>query len=268
MSRSRSYCFTINNYSCSDLADIIIMCDYAKYVIVGFEVGSQGTPHIQGYVYFENAKTLSRMRKFISGHITISNGNPKQNYDYCSKDGIFWEHGIIPSQGKATFEAIEAVMKDPESNFHLYQQYKKTYKEYKRSVTKEQDRQLWICSSNLKFDLASKFQSVCFDNWDECYDEEECLFLSCYNVYPLDNWLHGHPPKVKRGYEIIPIDPRIIIILYNDVKEMRYLQKKYSHCIVDKCLVDSEDLEKLVEGCDLAVSDGPELIKECLQRKN
>ena len=50
---------------------------------------NEGTPHIQGYIYFENAQTFNRMKILLGerAHIEKANGSPKQNYDYCSKEG-------------------------------------------------------------------------------------------------------------------------------------------------------------------------------------
>lgn len=73
------------------------LCLEARYAIIGQELGEQGTPHLQGYVYFKNARRLSTL-KFVCQrvHWEVARGDAQQNFDYCSKDGQFWEHGTIP----------------------------------------------------------------------------------------------------------------------------------------------------------------------------
>jgi len=90
---------TINNYSENDISDFDKMdCEYS---IRGFEVGKTGTPHIQGYVYFKDAKSLEKVKKMLPrAHLEKSKGTAIQNYVYCNKDGDFVEKGTRPEQGK------------------------------------------------------------------------------------------------------------------------------------------------------------------------
>lgn len=100
-SRSRGWCFTINNYTIFDLDKVSqIECDYLVY---GLEEGQKKkTPHIQGYLYFNNAREFQRIKKILpeTAHITKANGTPEQNKKYCTKEGHFHEVGECPKQGK------------------------------------------------------------------------------------------------------------------------------------------------------------------------
>lgn len=95
MSRSRSFCFTLNNYSEEEHQKIFSLP--CNYLVLGKEVGTEGTPHLQGYIHFTLQKTESAVRKIIPrAHIEIAKGDALQNYNYCSKDGNFVEVGKRP----------------------------------------------------------------------------------------------------------------------------------------------------------------------------
>ena len=72
---------------------------YVKYAIFGQEVGESGTPHVQAFIQFKNAKTLTATKKFMGSnrwHLEATRGTPFENYEYCSKDGEFFEYGERP----------------------------------------------------------------------------------------------------------------------------------------------------------------------------
>jgi len=100
MSRSRNHCFTLNNWTEADKTAILAW--ECKYVIVGEEVGEEkATPHLQGYVEWAFAKTLSTLKNLhASIHWEARKGSAEQAADYCKKDGRFLEVGTISCQGK------------------------------------------------------------------------------------------------------------------------------------------------------------------------
>lgn len=94
MSRNRNYCFTFNNYPDTSLVDNLI----CKYIAYSKEVApTTGTPHLQGYVSFANAKTVQQVRSLLPGcHISIMNGSLAQNDVYCSKSAEMVHRGVKP----------------------------------------------------------------------------------------------------------------------------------------------------------------------------
>lgn len=95
--RSRDFVFTINNYT-QEIEEKVqhIDCDYLVY---GREKApTTGTPHLQGYIYFRNRKSIQQLQKMMGNVAAISTckGNSKQNYEYCTKDGDFFEKGKRP----------------------------------------------------------------------------------------------------------------------------------------------------------------------------
>lgn len=96
MSKFRAFCFTLNNYTSEDV-ELVKQWD-CVYLIFGKEVGESGTPHLQGYVSFENQKTLSTLKKKFhkAAHWEAAKGTPKQASEYCEKDGDVFEKGTRP----------------------------------------------------------------------------------------------------------------------------------------------------------------------------
>lgn len=99
MVRNRNYCFTLNNYTEDEYQSIItIEC---RYLIVGREIGEQGTPHLQGYVAFRDAISFENARRrLVRAHITVALGDALSNFEYCSKSGSFLERGSRPGTPK------------------------------------------------------------------------------------------------------------------------------------------------------------------------
>lgn len=94
--RTRSFCFTLNNYKPAEQEQLRkLPC---KYLIFGREKGDSGTPHLQGYVYFNSAKTLKAAIKTLPKrcHLEVAKADAAANYKYCSKDGDFEEFGQRP----------------------------------------------------------------------------------------------------------------------------------------------------------------------------
>lgn len=101
--RKRDYCFTINNYTDADLEELHKLEEDSRvrYLIVGKEVGAEGTPHFQGYVYFHTQIAFTTVKKMLSrAHFEPCRGNVDQNVAYCSKEGDFYEKGEKPLNQK------------------------------------------------------------------------------------------------------------------------------------------------------------------------
>lgn len=237
MARSRAFTFTVNNYTANDIDKIM---DYNwRYCCFGFEKGNKkATEHIQGYVYLYDAKTVKQLSKKMlpRAFIEISKGTIKENQIYTSKEGSdeWYSFGDPPEQGRATWEKIEDVMEQPESNPHLYNQYSKMYRQLTLGKKKDHERRLEIIPVENKYQCAKKHSTVMFSRVTdvECYDGEEAIIAPCY-THPdeIMDWVNGYPHKVRRGYEIITVDPQYIYLTYDNSSEKAYLIKKYSDIV-------------------------------------
>lgn len=97
----RNWCFTINNWSEEDVAEIE-KCDF-KYCIYGKEIGKEGTHHLQGYIEFTKVYKMGTIKKLLTrAHLEQRKGTKEQARDYCKKENNFTELGEWGQQGKRT----------------------------------------------------------------------------------------------------------------------------------------------------------------------
>lgn len=108
---SRKWCFTLNNYSEEEVETVKeIDC---RYMVFGKEEGECGTPHLQGFIYFNCVKRMPGLKKLIPrAHFEQARGSVDQNVEYCSKEGETFEKGDKPvsqkRKGELNTERYEA----------------------------------------------------------------------------------------------------------------------------------------------------------------
>lgn len=94
---NRYYCFTINNYTATDIEQLTAFCGDCTYLTYGYEKGTeQNTPHIQGYFELPKPQRFSYVKKRLPrAHYEIRKGSRTQARDYCHKeDPKPFEYGI------------------------------------------------------------------------------------------------------------------------------------------------------------------------------
>jgi len=96
MQRDRSFVFTWNNYP--DQHQDILDEMQPRYVCYGYEWAPQtGTPHLQGFLYFSNARSVASIRRQLPGvHVEVARGTFEQAIVYCKKGGDYIEFGTPP----------------------------------------------------------------------------------------------------------------------------------------------------------------------------
>lgn len=156
-SRSRGWCYTVNNYTDDDIAYAMSLFEEdegATYQIIGFEKAPRtGTLHLQCYIYYTNQQQFNTMFKRLSPwHFepqkTYKNVNA---YCYCMEDGDYFEQGQVPRQGHRTdLEVIKHRIKEGVPLKQISNQYfsqwvfhKRAFEEF-RNMNLEYDTELWF----------------------------------------------------------------------------------------------------------------------------
>ena len=98
--RSRGWCFTINNPAEYYEELFISLRDDIpwQYIVYGRERGESGTPHLQGYVYYATLKSFHQIKEHLGtqAHIEKQRGPTQRAIEYCKKDGDYYEYGEAP----------------------------------------------------------------------------------------------------------------------------------------------------------------------------
>lgn len=95
-SEGKHWCVTINNPTEADKASFVVLQDQFQYYVIGNEVGTEGTPHLQCYIVFKRKRKFGAVKKLLPrAHIQLKRGTCLQAADYCKKDGDFTEFGQV-----------------------------------------------------------------------------------------------------------------------------------------------------------------------------
>lgn len=87
LDRGDRWIFVLNNYTDDELRLISLKPDPIIYIIFGKEIGSNGTPHLQGYLELTKRMRLTAVKKLLCErmHLQLAKGSLKDNQNYCSK---------------------------------------------------------------------------------------------------------------------------------------------------------------------------------------
>lgn len=120
--KSRNYVFTLNNYSEEEIERLRSNSGLCRYIVWGKEVApTTGTPHLQGFLAFDNARARSAVSALLPDRawFEAAKGTAAQAMEYSKKEGNFEEHGDPPMdqkrKGEASAERWEAARKAAQS---------------------------------------------------------------------------------------------------------------------------------------------------------
>lgn len=177
MSKSTRWCFTLNNPSIHE--QLLLEDVKCNYIVYGREVGTSGTPHLQGFVVFSEQKRLSGVQRILSrAHWEVAGGNDQQASDYCKKDGDFVERGLLKKKGersdlKKIYEAIADGISETEIAETYPGQYSRYYKAFGRyKMLKENTKKKAIPNH-----ILYEWQEAILREVKEDADERTILFV-------------------------------------------------------------------------------------------
>lgn len=209
--RSRGWCFTLNNWTQPEYDSIYdhAFSSIVKYAVVGKEVGENQTEHLQGYLYYSNARRFTTVKRFLPrAHLEPAKGTALQNFEYCSKEGDFYEAGDRPKSQRekgdcekqrwelALTSAKEGRLEDIPADILL-----RTYSTIKRirrdfmptpetfsGVLKDVNVWIWGPAGCGKSSWAREQYTSYFpksiNKWFCGYDHEDCILI--------DDWAPNH----------------------------------------------------------------------------
>lgn len=206
----------------------------ATYYCYGLEVGKQGTPHIQGYVYFKNKVLFSTLKDMLPhAHIERARGNPEENKVYCSKEGIFTEIGKIPKQGKRTdMEVIRDMIQQRCSLSEIADTFPASYIRYYKGIQAMYDLTytarssppqviyIWgdtgVGKTRYAFDTYNSVYMKDHTQWWNGYTQQSCIVIDDFDGnWPFRDLLrlldrYPYQGQTKGGY--IHIDSPVVIL--------------------------------------------------------
>lgn len=104
MSAAKNWCFTLNNFNEDDLERFDNLGSNIgsniQYVIIGREIGENGTHHLQGFIQFTKKIRLRQVKGFVgnTAHCEVMMGTALQASNYCKKDEDFQEWGVLQNR--------------------------------------------------------------------------------------------------------------------------------------------------------------------------
>lgn len=202
MSSSRNVCFTLNNYTEED-KEKLRTWELIGYLIMGYEVGECGTPHIQGYIEFKTTVRFTALKKFNERiHWEARKGKQEQAIDYCKKDGNYEEIGVAKVNKQGTrndiTESLKTVskhgmrklMENPPNfqNIRICEKYL-TYNEEKRTW---KPMVYWIYGESGTGKSRHAFEAAGDDfyvkdctKWWDGYDKHETVILDDFRAHQM-----------------------------------------------------------------------------------
>lgn len=106
--KTRGWFFTLNNYTQEDIRFFTDVLDTDKYMFQE-EIGTNGTPHLQGVIYFANARTFHQMKQLHRRVHWAVCRSIARSVEYCCKEDTRAPSGHIYYRGFTIPEPLDII---------------------------------------------------------------------------------------------------------------------------------------------------------------
>lgn len=132
--RVRTWCCTVYEKEWVQFENACVV-EYAGgklvYYVYGREIcPTTGKKHLQGYLEFKNARTMSGVKKVYGNiHLEPRKGSAMEAIQYCKKDGDYECHGTEPSgQGaRSDLSAVKQLVDEGKSMYEIVEEVGSSY---------------------------------------------------------------------------------------------------------------------------------------------
>lgn len=207
-----NWCFTLNNWD-EVQREKLIEVDY-NYMIIGKEVGENGTPHLQGYIEFRSRKRLKTVKKINNNiHWEPRRGTQRQAIEYCMKDGDYEEFGKKKMQGKRNdLDAVRETaaqegMREVTCRYNRQQiGVAEKFLTYNESGRKSKPKVIWLHGQSgagktrRAVELSKGLDTYWKDNtkWWDGYDRHDCTIIDDYR----ETWEFSYLLRILDRYPV------------------------------------------------------------------
>lgn len=264
--RSRTWEVEINYFSETDIRELTILLEATRYHVIGFEgcVCTCFHPHLHCLLYFDSAKTGSRILKYFSKHHHIDVVKyPREYVAYCMgydkgkpkcphiNDEFRMECGDKPLQFEQKDAPITSLVADAiqegasltqlKEQFPKYmlQNYSKVQTFMNHTVPSDKETAFYYVDNkrflNYVFDKFAKEDIAVVQHLSYLalprYSNKKIILLadiSQYTHIEIQSWTYGSPIAYKVGYQFVEVFPEIFIIAipeYNVTNFKHYYNK-------------------------------------------
>ena len=175
MTQRKQWCFTLHEpFDFDDVAQRLR--ETSLYAIIGEETcPTTGRRHIQGYVCFTTRRRFNGVREVLTdrAHIEPASGNPKQNYEYCSKGGHFLVIGKFPTGTRPDLELVCDHIRNGTPLSTIVMEHTSTFVRYSRGIQRALDiladgtqRTRKNCFRILKQNQGSRYINSTLSRWN------------------------------------------------------------------------------------------------------
>lgn len=285
----RRYCWTLNNYTATEVEDIMLLCDSNDYIRglgFGYEVGENGTPHLQGVIALQRNCRITQVRSWDGlqrAHFEPMSGTWEQAEEYCQKEGHyqFWGERPTQRQGRRTdLIELQQALDDGDSlrdisraHFGQWMRYERSIRSYRnmdilgRRVDPEYSLEsfpweepdevksliLWGSAGIGKTEFAKALLPRCL--FVSHMDDLRSFDPSDYDGIVFDDMNFSHLPRSGQIHLLDWDNPRSIHVRYGVASIPRHTRKIFTTNVAGGAIFDLSD-SAISRRCDIIHLEG------------